>query len=68
MGDSENIEGVVEEKKSGFFSRLKFGLAKTRNSLASSIDNVVHGQAKVDTEHLDELEEAAGSSPLRVVA
>ncbi len=58
MGDSENIEGVVEEKKSGFFPRLKFGLAKTRNSLASGIDNVVHGQAKVEPEHLDELEEA----------
>ena len=58
MGDSENIEGVVEEKKSGFFSRLKSGLAKTRNSLASGIDNVVHGQAKVEPEHLDELEEA----------
>lgn len=58
MGESENIEGAVEEKKSGFFSRLKSGLAKTRNSLASSIDNVVHGQAKVEPEHLDELEEA----------
>ncbi|MCH8312629.1 MAG: signal recognition particle-docking protein FtsY [Nitrospinae bacterium] len=58
MGESENIEGAVEEKKSGFFSRLKSGLAKTRNSLASGIDNVVHGQAKVEPEHLDELEEA----------
>ena len=58
MGDSENKEGAVEEKKAGFFSRLKSGLAKTRNSLAGGLDNVVHGQAKVEPEHLDELEEA----------
>ncbi len=58
MGDSENTEEVVVEKKSGFFSRLKSGLAKTRNSLAGGLDNVVHGLAKVEPEHLDELEEA----------
>lgn len=58
MGDSENTEEVVEEKKAGFFSRLKSGLAKTRNSLAGGLDNVVHGQAKVEPGHFDELEEA----------
>ena len=58
MSDSENIEGVAEQKKSGFFSRLKSGLAKTRNSLAGGLDNVVHGQARMEPEHLDELEEA----------
>ncbi len=58
MGDTEDAEEVVEEKKSGFFSRLKSGLAKTRNSLAGGLDNVVHGLAKVEPEHLDELEEA----------
>jgi len=58
MGDSENIEEAVEEEKSGFFFRLKSGLAKTRNSLAGGLDNVVHGQARVEPEHLDELEEA----------
>lgn len=58
MSDSEKAEEVVEEKKSGFFSRLKSGLAKTRNSLAGGLDNVVHGQAKVEPEHLDELEES----------
>ncbi len=58
MGDSEKTEEAIEEKKSGFFSRLKSGLAKTRNSLAGGLDNVVHGQAKVEPEHLEELEEA----------
>jgi fused signal recognition particle receptor len=58
MGDSENTEEVVVRKKSGFFSRLKSGLAKTRNSLAGGLDNVVHGQAKVEPGHLDDLEES----------
>ena len=58
MGDSENKAVDTEDKKSGVFSRLKSGLVKTRNSLAGGIDNVVHGQAKVELEHLDELEEA----------
>jgi fused signal recognition particle receptor len=58
MSDSEDSEKVVEEKKAGFFSRLKSGLKKTRNSLAGGLDNVVHGQAKVEPKHLDELEEA----------
>lgn len=58
MSDPENTEEVVEEKKSGFFSRLKSGLAKTRKSLAGGLDNVVHGEASVEPKHLDELEEA----------
>ncbi len=57
MSDSGSEEEVVEEKKSGFFSRLKSGLAKTRNSLAGGIENIVHGQAKVGPELMDELEE-----------
>ena len=46
-----------EEPKSGFFTRLKSGLQKTRSSLAGGIENVVHGKAKVGTELLEELEE-----------
>jgi fused signal recognition particle receptor len=46
-----------EPKKSGFFSRLKSGLVKTRDSLAGGIDRVVHGKAKVGEELLEELEE-----------
>ncbi|MBC8286470.1 MAG: signal recognition particle-docking protein FtsY [Nitrospinae bacterium] len=43
--------------KSGFFARLKSGLAKTRSSLAGGFDNIVHGKAKVGPELLEELEE-----------
>ena len=53
---AENDE-TGEQKKSGFFSRLKSGLVKTRDSLAGGIDRVVHGKAKVGEELLEELEE-----------
>jgi len=50
-------EEKSEPKKSGFFSRLKSGLMKTRDSLAGGIDRVVRGKAKVGEELLEELEE-----------
>lgn len=46
-----------ESQKTGFFSRLKKGLLKTRDSLAGGIDNAVHGKAEVGPELLNELEE-----------
>ncbi len=49
--DNEN------EPKSGFFARLKSGLAKTRSNFAGGFDNIVHGKAKVGPELLEELEE-----------
>ena len=49
--DNEN------ETKSGFFARLKSGLAKTRSNFAGGFDNIVHGKAKVGPELLEELEE-----------
>lgn len=52
-----DIENNKEQKKPGFFSRLKMGLMKTRDSLAHGIDNLVHGKAKVGPELLDQLEE-----------
>lgn len=60
------VEG--KEKKAGFFSRLKAGLMKTRDSLASGIDNLVHGKAKVGPELLDELEEILLSADVGVHA
>jgi fused signal recognition particle receptor len=53
-----NNESAAENgPKSGFFSRLKSGLAKTRSSLAGGFENIVHGKAKVGPELLKELEE-----------
>ncbi len=54
VGDTEKIE----KDSAGFFSRLKNGLKKTRDSLGGGIENIVQGKAKVGPELLDELEEA----------
>ena len=38
----------MEEKKKGFFERLKEGLTKTRNSIVSGIDSVFRGFTDID--------------------
>ena len=54
----DNESAAENEPKSGFFARLKSGLAKTRSNFAGGFDNIVHGKAKVGPELLEELEEA----------
>ena len=54
MSDESAAEN---DSNSGFFARLKSGLAKTRSNLAGGFDNIVHGKAKVGPELLEELEE-----------
>ncbi len=56
----------TEKKKSGFFSRLKAGLSKTRNTLAGGIDNLVHGKAEVGPQLLDDLEDLLISADVGV--
>jgi fused signal recognition particle receptor len=53
----EHESEAENEPKSGFFARLKSGLAKTRSNLAGGFENIVHGKAKVGPELLAELEE-----------
>lgn len=45
------------EEKKGFFSRLKEGLAKTRNNIVYGIDNVFNGFPNIDEDFYEELEE-----------
>ena len=47
----------MEEKKKGFFARLKEGLTKTRNSIVSGIDSVFRGFTDIDDDFYEELEE-----------
>ncbi|MBZ4646238.1 MAG: signal recognition particle-docking protein FtsY [Clostridia bacterium] len=49
---------MAEEKKVGFFARLKEGLTKTRNSITEKVDQVLKTFKKVDEELFEELEEA----------
>ena len=47
---------MAEEKK-GFFSRLKEGLAKTRDNLVAGIDSIFKGFSEIDEDFYEELEE-----------
>lgn len=39
---------MAEEKKKGFFARLKEGLTKTRDSLAGRVDQLVVSTREID--------------------
>lgn len=54
--DGDEQQADASEKR-GFFSRLKEGLAKTRNNIVSGIDAVFGGFTKIDEEFYEELEE-----------
>lgn len=47
----------MSEEKKGFFSRLKTGLAKTRNNIVKGIDSVFNGFSAIDGDFYEELEE-----------
>ena len=47
----------MEEKKKGFFQRLKEGLAKTRNNIVSGIDMIFRGFSAIDDDFYEEIEE-----------
>lgn len=49
--------GEEPQKKKGFFRRLREGMAKTRNSIASGLNSIFHGFSKIDEEFYEELEE-----------
>ncbi len=50
---------MSEEKKEkkGFFAKLVQGLAKTRNSIISGIDNIFSGFSSIDEDFYEEIEE-----------
>ena len=50
----------------GFFDKLKQGLAKTKNAIFGTIDNIVKSFRKVDEELFEELEEALISADIGV--
>lgn len=50
----------------GFFSKIKSGLAKTRNALVSNINSVINSFTKIDEELFSELEEILVTSDIGV--
>ncbi len=51
-------EPAQEEKKIGFFAKLKAGLDKTRKNIMGGVDAVLGGFTKIDEDLFEELEEA----------
>ncbi len=47
----------MSEEKRGFFSRLKAGLAKTRDNIVSGMDSIFNGFSEIDDDFYQELEE-----------
>ena len=64
-GDHETAEEESAEP-SGFFNRLKKGLAKTRKLLSTDIEELFSGNRKIDDELLEELEELLITSDIGV--
>ncbi|PIQ95897.1 MAG: signal recognition particle-docking protein FtsY [Nitrospinae bacterium CG11_big_fil_rev_8_21_14_0_20_56_8] len=58
MSEEVSNEQAPQENKGGFFSRLKQGLTKTRESMAGGIGKLFKGKGEVGPELLDELEES----------
>ena len=46
-----------DEKKRGFFTRLREGLSKTRETIAGGLDRVFSGYSQIDEDFYEELEE-----------
>ena len=64
--NDQEIDQAATKKPSGFFKRLKSGLAKTREILTTDINDLFTGKRKIDDELLEELEELLITSDIGV--
>ena len=48
---------MSEQKKKGFFARLREGLSKTRGNMTEKVDAMVRENRKIDDEFYEELED-----------
>lgn len=55
--DINDLNDIECEEKVDFFTKLKMGLAKTRDGMTSKIDSILGSYGKIDDELFDELEE-----------
>lgn len=55
--EPEQDEEIMEEKKLGFFQRLKSGLQKTRDDISHKLNTVLGAYVKIDDEMLEDIEE-----------
>lgn len=57
LSDASPPDEPKEEKRPGFFERLKSGLSKTHENLVGRIDTLLLGKKRIDADTLEELEE-----------
>ncbi len=57
LQEEEVQEEMQKKGSSGLFAKLFNGLTKTRDSILSGVDNVIHSFKKIDEELFEELEE-----------
>lgn len=57
---------MSEEKKGGFFSKLKEGMKKTRDQIGQAIGNVFAGGGQIDDDFYDDVEAAMISADMGV--
>ncbi len=57
LSDAPPPDEPKEEKRPGFFERLKSGLSKTHENLIGRIDILLLGKKRIDADTLEELEE-----------
>jgi fused signal recognition particle receptor len=66
QGAAAVMQDQTQENQKGLFRRLQEGLAKTRDSLVSRVDDLFLGRKEIDAELLDELEEILITADLGV--
>lgn len=65
----ENLQQEIEKQennKKGFFSKIKQGLSKTRDSILNGVEQVLSSFTKIDEELFEELEESLIMSDIGV--
>ena len=63
----EQVEEITAEPDpEGFFSRLKSGLSKTRNTFAGGLDRIFSSAQKIDDDLMEEIEELLITSDIGV--
>ncbi len=53
---NESVDEALSPTKTGFFSKFKQGLSKTRQQLGDGLSRLLHGKKEIDAELVDELE------------
>ena len=56
-GQAAEAENVQEEKKQGFFARLRSGLSKTRGNMTDKVDTLVRETERIDDDFYEGLED-----------